>query len=421
MRPPVGTGLEEIEGELAVDSSASLLYDWRPLGQLLMLAATLGLSVWAWIWTRAGESATRLDRLSKLSALTLFLCFDLILIGSFTRLSDSGLGCPDWPGCYGWVSPVGASANIDLAQAQMPSGPVTLQKAWIEMVHRYTAMTLGFLILLMAVQTWALKRATDKATAHGGDAWTPQVKVSVGMSVLTLLWVLVQGLFGALTVTTRLFPLIVSLHLMGGMVLLVLLVCQREGYRLELLRVRGGEPGIANREQRSSARGPSLGFLVKLCMVALALQIFLGAWVSTNYAVLACEGFPTCQGSFWPEMNLRAGFELWRPLGFSGAGEVLEFKALVAIHFVHRFMALGVTLLLVWLIQKLFSLGERKWARWVAFLLLIQIASGLSNVVLGWPLLGALAHTGGAAGLVVCLTSILLALKGEAAREPPLG
>lgn len=404
-----------------MESNSSLLYDWRPVAQLLMLAASLGLCVWAWIWTRAGESATQLERLSKLSAFTLFMCFDLILIGSFTRLSDSGLGCPDWPGCYGWVSPLGASANIDLAQSQMPTGPVTLQKAWIEMVHRYTAMTLGFLILLMSVQTWFLKRNAVRAQydPSANQQQVHRVQIKLGLSVLTLLWVLVQGLFGALTVTTRLFPLIVSLHLMGGMVLLVLLVCQTQGYRTSLWQMKAGNGLLDGVDSRATtALGSGLKRLLYVCMWALALQIFLGAWVSTNYAVLACEGFPTCQGSFWPEMNFKTGFELWRPLGLSSAGEVLEFKALVAIHFVHRAMAALVTVLLVWLIQKLARVGEVRWARCLSVLLLLQLASGLSNVVLGWPLLGALTHTGGAAGLVLCLTWIALSQERSASKDP---
>jgi len=142
-----------------------------------------------------------------------------------------------------------------------------------------------------------------------------------------------------------LFPLIVSLHLMGGMVLLVLLVCQTQGYRTELWRMKAAHGHLRDGASRAAVnKGSSLTRLLYVCMGVLALQIFLGAWVSTNYAVLACEGFPTCQGSFWPEMNFSAGFELWRPLGLSGAGEVLEFKALVAIHFVHRLMAADVVI-----------------------------------------------------------------------------
>jgi cytochrome c oxidase assembly protein subunit 15 len=386
----------------------SLWFDWRPLSELLMLSATVGLVLWMWILTRSGSNSTRMQRLAKLSVLTLFMCFDLILIGSFTRLSDSGLGCPDWPGCYGWVSPVGASASIDLAQSQMPTGPVTTQKAWIEMVHRYTAMTLGFLISLMVFQTWALKKSDHKAQAIQDPSSGSPLRLNLWLSVSTLGWVLVQGLFGALTVTTRLFPLIVSLHLMGGMVLLVLLVIQTRAYHVELKRISGA-PTLAAREP---LKVPSLDqatkILLKVCMVALVVQIFLGAWVSTNYAVLACEGFPSCQGSFWPEMNLSAGFVLWRPLGFTANAEVLEFKALVAIHFVHRAMALLLTLLLLWLIKKLLQAQKTRWASGLALLLFTQVASGLSNVVLGWPLLGALVHTAGAAGLVMGLTWFML-------------
>jgi cytochrome c oxidase assembly protein subunit 15 len=126
------------------------LVDWAPLARLLLLAATIALVPLAWLWLRQRGSDTR-GRLAALTALTLFLTFDLVVFGSFTRLSDSGLGCPDWPGCYGEVSPFGARADIDAAQTAMPSGPVTWSKAWIEMIHRYLAMTVGVLILVMAV------------------------------------------------------------------------------------------------------------------------------------------------------------------------------------------------------------------------------------------------------------------------------
>ena len=174
------------------------LFNLGPIFKLLLLAAVVAMGPLVWVWLRHRHQDVP-QRVHQLTALTLFLCFDLVLFGSFTRLSDSGLGCPDWPGCYGHASPFGAGEAIQAAQTAMPTGPVTLSKAWIEMIHRYFAMTLGVLILTLAVFSWKRDRSV----------W--------GWPTLSLVWVCVQGGFGALTVTMKLFPAIVSLHLMGGM------------------------------------------------------------------------------------------------------------------------------------------------------------------------------------------------------------
>ena len=174
------------------------LFNLGPIFKLLLLAAVVAMGPLVWVWLRHRHQDVP-QRVHQLTALTLFLCFDLVLFGSFTRLSDSGLGCPDWPGCYGHASPFGAGEAIQAAQTAMPTGPVTLSKAWIEMIHRYFAMTLGVLILTLAVFSWKRDRSV----------W--------GWPTLSLVWVCVQGAFGALTVTMKLFPAIVSLHLMGGM------------------------------------------------------------------------------------------------------------------------------------------------------------------------------------------------------------
>ena len=349
-----------------MDASVPVV-DLAPAVQLLALALLLALLPLSWWWLRQRRSHPR-ARIAALTALTLFLTFDLIVFGAFTRLTDSGLGCPDWPGCYGSASPLGAHEEIHAAQTAMPTGPVTFSKAWIEMIHRYLAMTVGALILVLAAFSWTARR---------------DLPHSPWWATATLAWVVVQGLFGKYTVTLKLYPAIVTLHLIGGLVLLALLVHQHARFRASPLLA----DGLLRR-----------GLLAGLGVVGV--QVALGGWVSTNYAVLACSGFPTCNGQWWPQADFEAGFTLLRHLGHDGAGGLIEFPALVAIHFVHRLFALVVTAVLAWLIWRLARAGARNEARVLGALLALQIASGLSNVVLGWPLLAALGHTAGAAALV---------------------
>src|SRR5512145_2965424 len=190
------------------------LYDLSPLIRMMLLGIVIALGPLAWVWLRS-RKADPAKRLHALTLLTLFLTFDLVLFGAFTRLTDSGLGCPDWPGCYGNASPVGAHAEISAAQQAMPTGPVTHGKAWVEMIHRYLATSVGVLILVLAVVSWLDRRRQGGQT--GISPWWP---------TLTLLWVCIQGAFGALTVTMKLFPAIVTLHLLGGLLLLALLCVQ---------------------------------------------------------------------------------------------------------------------------------------------------------------------------------------------------
>ncbi|HOB67324.1 COX15/CtaA family protein [Ottowia sp.] len=369
---------------------ATSLYDLSPALRLMGMGLMVAAGPLAWLWLRhSGAGPAR--RLQALTLLTLFLTFDLVLFGAFTRLTDSGLGCPDWPGCYGKASPVGARDHIAAAQAAMPTGPVTHGKAWVEMIHRYLATGVGVLIVVLAVATWVLWRRQRAGTGPRGfivhPAW-PSV---------TLLWVCAQGAFGALTVTMKLFPAIVTLHLLGGVGLLVLLVVQAESYRQSAGAVR-------------QPLGAGLRGLLWLTTAMVAVQIALGGWVSTNYAVLVCNTFPMCQGSWWPEMDFAQGFELWRPLGRSADGLQLEFHALTAIHYTHRlfayavFVALGV---LAWQLQRAGRLAPQR--RWLIALAALQLVTGLSNVVLDWPLLAAVLHTGGAAALMTVLAWALCA------------
>ena len=357
------------------------LVDFAPALRLALLALVIALLPLSWLWLRQRGASTQ-RRLAALTTLTLFLTFDLIVFGSFTRLSDSGLGCPDWPGCYGEASPFGAREEISAAQTAMPSGPVTWGKAWIEMIHRYLAMTVGVLILVMAAEAWRQRR---------------QLPFSPWWPTLTLVWVVVQGLFGKYTVTLKLYPAIVTLHLLGGLALLALLAVQHEAF-----------------QRRPLVLGARLRLLAVAAAAALAVQIALGGWVSTNYAVLACTGFPQCNGQWWPAMDAAQGFTVLRELGQGRDGAALPFEAMVAIHMAHRLFAVVVTLLLGVLAWRLWQGGRdagdgvlRRFGLALAALLLLQLASGLSNVVLGWPLAAALGHSAGAAGLVLVLALLL--------------
>jgi cytochrome c oxidase assembly protein subunit 15 len=354
---------------------AQPLYDLTPLLRLALLGAVLALGPLAWVWLR-NRGASPARRLRALTLLTLFLTFDLVVFGAFTRLSDSGLGCPDWPGCYGSASPLGAREEIHAEQSVRPGGPVTHGKAWVEMVHRYLAMAVGVLIVVLTIASWRESR-------RGGIA------VSPWWATATLVWVCAQGAFGALTVTLKLYPAIVTLHLLGGIGLLVLLAVQAEIARPVPLHLTQG-----------------LRRALHAVAALVLLQVALGGWVSTNYAVLACQEFPLCQGAWWPEMDFRHGFTLLRDLGETRQGDYLPFAALTAIHYTHRLAAYGVfaaMLALAWALHRSGAADARREGRALVGLAAWQLLSGLSNVVLGWPLIAALAHTAGAALLVTLL------------------
>ena len=375
--------------------SAPAAYDLAPAATIALLGALLAAVPLAWLWWRHRDVGTG-GRLHALTVMALFLTFDLVLFGAFTRLSDSGLGCPDWPGCYGNASPFGARHEIQSAQTSLPSGPVTHGKAWIEMTHRYLATAVGALIALLAAWSWLAHRR--RGAAPSSTATT----ISPWWATATLAWICLQGAFGAWTVTMKLYPAIVTTHLLGGLVLLALLVVQAESYR--------PVPLVLPRPLQLGA----------LSVAVLALvQIALGGWVSTNYAVLACGDFPTCQGAWWPAMDFDHGFTLLRELGAGKDGGYLPFAALTAIHMTHRLGAVVVLtalVALVWALHATHDPAARRFAFALAGVALWQFASGLSNVVLGWPLLSALAHTGGAAALVVVLTTLLV----RAAHTPRL-
>ena len=356
-------------------------YDLAPAGQLLAFGALIAAGPLLW-WRQRLRAATPQARLRALTVLTLFLTFDLVLFGAFTRLTDSGLGCPDWPGCYAQSNPLAAHAEIHAAQTAMPSGPVTHDKAWVEMIHRYLAGAVGFLILVLCAMSW-IKRG--------------QGAISPWWSTVSLLWVCLQGAFGAWTVTMKLFPAIVTMHLILALGLLVLLAWQAQAY-----------------ERRPLALNAGLRLAAWLVFVLVISQVALGGWVSTNYAVLACSDFPSCQaGLWWPETDFARGFTLWRHLGADADGGFLPFAALTAIHLAHRCGAAVVFTALVLFCWRLWRSGAdgRVWAGRLLLIAGWQLLSGISNVVLDWPIAAALAHTGGAALLVTSMSFLLARLR----------
>ncbi len=318
-------------------------------------------------------------------SLTLFLTFDLAVFGAYVRLTDSGLGCPDWPGCYSQATPWQALGNIRAEEALRPDGAVTHFKAWVEMIHRYVAIGLG--LLCIGLLAWAIR-------------WRDALPIAWKLSAFTLFWVCLQGAFGMWTVTLKLMPLIVTLHLLGGLTLLALLGWQH-------VRV---SPAM-----RVSNDAKAQSPWVWLLLATVVVQIALGGWVSTNYAALACDTVPLCQDLWVPPMDFEHGYTLWRDLGATKNGAWLPFNALVAIHWVHRSFALIVLAVAVFVLLKLKRASELKtYRRGIMAVLTLQILTGLANVLLNYPLLAAVLHTAGAAALVLILVRLLARLHQSA-------
>jgi heme a synthase len=358
-------------------------------------------------------SHSALLRAVAVAALSLCLC--VVVLGAYVRLSNAGLGCPDWPGCYGHLTPGAAAADERTATAPLAGRPLQLGKAWREMLHRYAAGTLGCLILGLAAMA---------------VAWRRERLVPAGFGIALLGIVLLQGLLGMLTVTWQLTPLIVSLHLLFGFTTLALLwwLVLTLWLGSAARRRAGGAP--ADAATHSGAAGGARR-LALIGLAALGLQIALGGWTSSNYAAIACPELPTCQGSWWPAADFRTGFVLWRGLGVDYEGGVLANPARVAIQLSHRLGALVASLaLLAAALAALRLRGahaaiERRAGGVAAALVLLalalQLLIGLSMVWLGFPLWLATAHNAGAALLLLATLALNRSLRPVPAAEPHAG
>ncbi|MEK6592044.1 MAG: COX15/CtaA family protein [Pseudomonadota bacterium] len=318
----------------------------------------------------------------KLVLAALCLTFFVVVVGAYVRLHDAGLGCPDWPGCYGHLVGVPDQAH-ELAKAQQSFGQqVDISRAWKEMFHRYIAGILGLLLAAIAVIAW-LRRAALRQSPF--LAWS--------LVVLVLL----QAALGMWTVTMLLKPVIVTLHLLGGMATLGLLAW----LALRQLHLRGSSAATALRLRPWAALG----------LIIVIVQIALGGWVSTNYAALACTDFPTCHGEWLPQMDFPHAFQFVRELGMTAAGMPLSQDALTAIHWTHRVGAL-VTLLyvggLAFAALRVPGLAAHGGA--LLAVLLLQIGLGVTSVVMHLPLALAAAHNAGAALLLIAMVVLNFAL-----------
>lgn len=317
-------------------------------------------------------------RYRRLIAFTMALTLGLIMLGAWVRLTDAGLGCPDWPGCYGKLTPTQAKADIARAVAEQGGdhGPVSMGKAWREMAHRYVASALGLLIIAIAFIAWRRRSTLRQSPVLPG--------VLVGVVIL-------QGLFGMWTVTLLLKPAVVTLHLAGGMLTFALLVW--------LWQKQQPHWSAVDESALARLRAPALIALTLLCA-----QIFLGGWTSTNYAALACTDLPRCQGRWWPELNFADAFHVFRELGRTDDGDFLPMQALTAIHLMHRVGAVCVGLVLGWLALRVMRVpGARGFGMLLLSILALQWLLGLSNVWFSLPISVAVGHTGGAALLLALL------------------
>ena len=317
----------------------------------------------------------RLDRNAILKAMAGFgiaLTFIVVAAGAYTRLADAGLGCPDWPGCYGYLTVPQTETEIALAEALYPSTPVESYKAWWEMGHRYVAGSL--LLLVFAMFVIALR---------GRKEQTP-----IGLLSALLLVISCQAAFGAWTVTLKLWPQVVTAHLLGGFTTLSL---------MWLIFVRqGGANALSKGLEAPTA-------LRRIALVAVVLQIALGGWVSSNYAALACWNFPACDASYVPNLQFSQGFNLLQDVGPNYLGGLMESDARKTIHWVHRLGALVVVSVLIPLICQLYR-ENKALAATMAIVLITQIGLGILNVVWALPLVNATLHN--VVGALLLLTVV---------------
>lgn len=331
----------------------------------------------------------------NLAFISTFLALFVVVLGAYVRLSDAGLGCPDWPGCYGHVGVPNEAHEIERANSAYPERPVEIPKAWKEMVHRYFAAGLGFLILVMMVQAIRLKLRREE-------------NVPLMHTIALFLIVCFQGALGMWTVTLLVKPAIVTAHLFGGLTTMTL---------LWLLFIRMSK---AIKRDGTEA-GKSLKAPLYVALLLLIGQIFLGGWVSTNYAALSCPDFPTCQGQWWPNPDFHDAFTIWRGLGQDYEGGVLSNQSRVATHISHRIGAIVVAVWFALVIAMIFAKPVAQSTHRMGVLLLItliaQIGLGISNIIFSLPLWVATAHNGGAAVLLLVTITLIYKSSGKLDRS----
>jgi len=316
----------------------------------------------------------------KLAMLAALIAFVVIVLGAWVRLSDAGLGCPDWPGCYGKLTWPNASHEIASANQAFPERPFESTKAWREMVHRYLA---GTLMLLVFALTWLVWR-------------DPKARKNLKLLTAALVVLIIfQALLGMWTVTLKLKPIIVMAHLLGGLTSFSLIL-----WLMFASRQRAGpEPDTKTRKIRG---------MIIAAIAVLGFQIALGGWTSANYAALACPDVPTCMGQWWPEANFREGFVLWREVGVDYEGGILDQQSRIAVHLAHRIGAVLTLLFLIYLSLRLFKIPQlQTGGRLLMALVLAQFTLGVMNVALFLPLANAVAHNAGAVLLLATLLGLL--------------
>jgi cytochrome c oxidase assembly protein subunit 15 len=317
-----------------------------------------------------------MNKIKNLSFLGICLAFIVIALGAWTRLVDAGLGCPDWPGCYGFVVFPINETDIAIAESLYPEFPYDINKAIPEVVHRYFAAALGLFAIFLVYLSF--KQNENKNIR----LWT------IGL----LIFICCQGVFGYLTVSLKLLPIIVTGHLFGGFTTLTLF------FYIFLMS--------SNFEILDKMKIPNLKFIAGLAFFILIIQIFLGVWTSTNYASLACADFPTCQGSYLPEMDFKNGFNLNQEVGPNYLYGLLDNPSRVAVHYSHRVSAIFVTLIFLILMSKLWFTNAAPLASTLGILLITQISLGIINVVYVLPLYVAIAHNLVAATLLLSIFTI---------------
>lgn len=324
----------------------------------------------------------------RLAVFATLLAVVVVLLGAYTRLTHAGLGCPDWPGCYGFLAVPMSEQAQSLAALRFPEAPLEVHKGWNEMVHRYFAGALGLVILGLTVQ--AVRRRS-----------LPEQPLKLPLLLLAV--VIAQAAFGMWTVTLQLWPQVVTAHLLGGFTtlsLLFLLSLRLSGKHIDL-------PVLPTR-LRALAAG---------ALVLVIAQITLGGWVSSNYAAVACTDFPTCHGEWWPQMDFANAFNLAQhDIGPNYLGGMLYGEARTAIHFTHRLGALSVALVLLALAWQLWCHGMARLAGLLLAALTLQIGLGISNVLLNLPLAVAVAHNAG--GALLLLVCVLINHRLYVARRP---